>query len=162
LNYIPKLKIIWTYAFLFAVVFSRSFRRYYLDVNGHIDLSNSLIRHDLDRLDERPLTAVGTIVAALDLRRLRGLKSFTILSCDNLPGNGKLSRAMVMDFVRKRGDNELAKWIETETLFPNCMVDRITPATLPPRSQAEPFSDSVRTLARETCGVDDDWPASIF
>lgn len=119
-----------------------------------------MIQHDIEQPHARPLTAVGTIVAALDLRRRRGMRPFTILSCDNLPGNGKLSRAMVTGFIRKRNDIELSAWVEAETKFPNCMVDRITPATTPPTSRADPFSDSVRTLARETCGVDDDWPAS--
>jgi len=65
---------------------------YCLDVENRLDLTNPLVAHDLSAPHERPLSAVGTVCAALGLRRLRGLKPFTVLSCDNLPGNGKLAK----------------------------------------------------------------------
>ncbi len=52
----------------------------------------------------------------------------TIVSCDNLPGNGSFGRAALTGFARLR-DPELASWIEAEVEFPNSMVDRITPVT---------------------------------
>ena len=119
------------------------------------------MRHDLDSPAERPQSAVGTISAALALRRARGLAPFTVLSCDNLPGNGKLARSAVLSFLEARGDAGLTAWVAERGAFPNTMVDRITPATRPPPGEgrpADPFSDGIRTLVRETCGVEDDWP----
>jgi len=87
------------------------------------------VRHDLDDPTDRPQSAVGTIAAALALRRDRGLAPFTVLSCDNLPGNGHLAKAMVLKFLEARGDEALTAWAAANCEFPNTMVDRITPAT---------------------------------
>ena len=65
---------------------------------------------------------------ALSQRRDLGLPPFTVLSCDNLPDNGSLTRRVVLGFARKL-NSDLADWIETEARFPATMVDRITPAT---------------------------------
>ena len=77
-----------------------------------------------------PRTAPGFIVAALKARRAAGLKPFTVISCDNLPHNGKRIRAGVIEMAR-RMDPELASWIEAEGAFPQTMIDRIVPATTP-------------------------------
>ena len=50
------------------------------------------------------------------------------MSCDNLQGNGRLTRLTLVGFARLR-DPELAEWVEREVCFPNSMVDRITPVT---------------------------------
>jgi len=78
----------------------------------------------------RPATAFGAIVAALGVRRDAGIMPFTVLSCDNLPGNGDVARAAVTGLARL-SDPGLADWIETHVAFPNAMVDRIAPATGP-------------------------------
>ena len=75
-----------------------------------------------------PRTAPGFIVAALQARRVAGLKPFTVISCDNLPHNGKRIRAGVLAMAR-RIDSSLADWIEAEGAFPQTMIDRIVPAT---------------------------------
>ncbi|MHA6346997.1 mannitol dehydrogenase family protein [Roseivivax sp. CAU 1761] len=75
-----------------------------------------------------PASAAGFIVEALRLRRADGTPPFTVLSCDNLPSNGALARATMLDFARAR-DAGLAEWIAAEVPFPATMVDRITPAT---------------------------------
>jgi mannitol 2-dehydrogenase len=75
-------------------------------------------------------TAFGAIIAALQARRTAGLPPFTVMSCDNLPGNGHVTRAAVAGLARL-SDPALAQWIETNVAFPNGMVDRITPATGP-------------------------------
>lgn len=78
----------------------------------------------------RPGTAFGAIVAALKARRAAGVPPFTVMSCDNLPGNGAVTRAAVAGTARL-SDPALADWIEGHVAFPNGMVDRITPATGP-------------------------------
>src|SRR4051812_2669600 len=42
-----------------------------------------------------PRTVAGYLVEALDRRRRSGLAPFTVLSCDNVPGNGSVARAAV-------------------------------------------------------------------
>ena len=78
----------------------------------------------------RPTTAFGAIVAALKARRLAGIGPFTVMSCDNLPSNGKVARAAVVG-TAQLSDPDLATWIDQTVAFPNAMVDRITPATGP-------------------------------
>ena len=75
-------------------------------------------------------TAFGAIIAALKLRRAAGIAPFTVLSCDNLPGNGHVTAAAVTGLARL-SDAALADWITANVAFPNGMVDRITPATGP-------------------------------
>nr|WP_217431716.1 mannitol dehydrogenase family protein [Brevundimonas vesicularis] len=91
-----------------------------------------------------PRTAPGFIVAALQARRVAGLKPFTVISCDNLPHNGKRIRAGVLAMARQI-EPALADWIEAEGAFPQTMIDRIVPATI--------LEDVVRLTAR--LGVED-------
>jgi mannitol 2-dehydrogenase len=75
-----------------------------------------------------PRTAFAPLVAALARRRAAGTGAFTVMSCDNLPGNGAAARAAVVGLATQV-DPALAAWIDAEAAFPNSMVDRITPAT---------------------------------
>ena len=93
---------------------------------GRLDLDHPDIRHDLG--GALPRSAVGFLVEALDRRRRADIPPFTVLSCDNLPSNGDVTRGVVLDMARAR-DPELAIWIEAAVTFPSSMVDRITPAT---------------------------------
>ncbi len=87
----------------------------------------------------RPATAFGAIIAALRARRAAGTAPFTVMSCDNLPGNGHVARAAVVGLAHL-SDPELARWIDAHVAFPNGMVDRITPATGPrERALAQTF-----------------------
>jgi mannitol 2-dehydrogenase len=94
-----------------------------------------------------PTTAFGYLLEALRRRRNHGVAAFTVLSCDNLPGNGDAARRSLVELARLR-DPELADWIEREVAFPNSMVDRITPVT----------TSSDRAELSERYGVDDAWP----
>lgn len=77
-----------------------------------------------------PRTAPGFIVAALQARKAAGLQPFTVISCDNLPNNGKRIRDGVLAMARQI-EPALADWIEAEGAFPQTMIDRIVPATIP-------------------------------
>ncbi len=94
---------------------------------GGLDLAHPDIRHDIDR-PRAPRTAFGAILAALGLRRAAGAPPFTVLSCDNLEGNGDVTRGAVLALARQT-DPDLADWIAAEGAFPNSMVDCIVPAT---------------------------------
>ena len=78
----------------------------------------------------RPGTAFGAILAALRVRRAAGVAPFTVMSCDNLPGNGHVTEAAVVGLARL-SDAGFADWVKANVAFPNGMVDRITPATGP-------------------------------
>lgn len=91
---------------------------------GHED-----IVHDVQN-PATPRTAFGSIVQALKLRRANGDSPFTCLSCDNLMGNGQVTRGRVVSLARQT-DPALAEWIETYGAFPSSMVDCIVPATGP-------------------------------
>ena len=75
-----------------------------------------------------PRSAVGFITAALARRRTAQTPPFTVLSCDNLPSNGRVTRTVTLDFARRVAP-DLADWIAAHVPFPSTMVDRITPAT---------------------------------
>jgi mannitol 2-dehydrogenase len=60
--------------------------------------------------------------------RRREVPPFTVMSCDNLPGNGHVTQNAVIGLARL-SDPALADWIKANVAFPNGMVDRITPAT---------------------------------
>jgi mannitol 2-dehydrogenase len=96
---------------------------------------------------EAPKTAFGLIAVALKRRRAAGIKPFTVMSCDNIPGNGHVTENAVAGLA-ELADPELAAWIRKNVAFPNSMVDRITPAT----------SDRERNLLKEQWGVEDAWP----
>jgi fructuronate reductase len=66
----------------------------------------------------------------LSRRRRAGLSGLTLLSCDNLAGNGA-QLARLVDEYCERHDPVLGRWIEAECTFPATMVDRIVPATTP-------------------------------
>lgn len=101
---------------------------YYIDpATGLFDTSHPEIAADAPRPHR---TAFGAIVAALAARRASGIAPFTVMSCDNLPGNGHVTRAAVVGLARL-SDPALAGWIDAQVAFPNGMVDRITPATGP-------------------------------
>jgi mannitol 2-dehydrogenase len=59
----------------------------------------------------------GLIVAALRDRRRAGIAPFTVLSCDNIEHNGRVTRNAVVGLARLM-DSELAEWIvEQARLF---------------------------------------------
>ncbi|MEP0231991.1 mannitol dehydrogenase family protein [Roseibium sp.] len=93
---------------------------------GALNVSHADIKHDLE--NELPVSAPGFLVRALQRRKASGLPPFTVLTCDNLPENGKLVSRIVLDFAQEL-DPDLASWIAEEGRFPSTMVDRIVPAT---------------------------------
>lgn len=95
---------------------------------GALNTSHPDIRFDLE--NELPVSAPGYLIRALQRRKAAGVPPFTVLTCDNLPDNGRLVKGIVLAFA-KLLDAELAAWIEDEGRFPATMVDRIVPATKP-------------------------------
>ena len=110
---------------------------------GALDPDHPDIRHDIE--NDTPKSAVGFIVRALQKRREAGLRPFTVLSCDNLPDNGRVARNVVTGLA-KMVDPDLAHWIAAEARFPATMVDRIVPATT---------DEDIARLAAETGQLDE-------
>jgi mannitol 2-dehydrogenase len=115
-------------------------------VTGEFDATAPDVAADLQS-GAVPRTTFGLITEALVRRRQRGLPPFTVVSCDNIQGNGDVARRSFTAFARLR-DQELGEWVDREVPFPNSMVDRITPAT----------TDDDREEVRQRFGVDDGWP----
>jgi mannitol 2-dehydrogenase len=113
---------------------------------GRFDADDPAVARDLAP-GSPPRGVFGLVVEALRRRRERNLEPFAIMSCDNLPGNGRLARSAFSAFAHLR-DPRLGDWVERNVAFPSSMVDRITPAT----------TDDDRTLVRTRFGVEDRWP----
>ncbi|MEQ1771501.1 MAG: mannitol dehydrogenase family protein [Devosia sp.] len=118
----------------------------YNAVTSSLDETHPEIAADL--ADARnPSTAAGLIVEALRRRRNAGIAPFTVMSCDNLPNNGRVTARIVTDFAEAI-DPALGAWVRTNVAFPGTMIDRIVPAT----------TDADRAEALEMLGLEDRWP----
>jgi fructuronate reductase len=94
---------------------------------GNLNLNHPDILHDLQNLD-KPVSAIGYLIAALKKRYDQKQKGFTILSCDNLPNNGEVLEKVILQFAQKISA-DFAQWIKQNATFPCTMIDRIVPAT---------------------------------
>ena len=119
---------------------------YCLAGDGTLDFGHADIVHDLAAPNE-PVSIVGWLALGLADRKEAALAPFLPLCCDNLVANGKTLRAAVLAYAA-RLDPELARWIAGEAVFPDTMVDSITPAS----------DDALRALVREATGLDDAIP----
>jgi mannitol 2-dehydrogenase len=72
--------------------------------------------------------AFEALALGLRARRDAGLGAFTVLSCDNIMGNGHTARTATLG-VCAMLDPGLEEWVARNASFPNGMVDRITPQT---------------------------------
>ncbi|MDK1360792.1 mannitol dehydrogenase family protein [Arthrobacter sp. zg-Y1219] len=115
-------------------------------VTGEFDAANPAVAADLEP-GAVPSTVFGLVTEALLRRRDRGLPPFTVMSCDNIQGNGDVAAKMFTAFAGLR-DPGLGEWMQEKVAFPNSMVDRITPVT----------TDEDRAMVAADFGVDDAWP----
>ena len=115
-------------------------------VTGEFDAANPDVVHDLTP-GAAPRTTFGLVVEALSRRRARGQEPFTVMSCDNIQGNGDVARKMFTAYAALK-DPALGDWVAGHVPFPNSMVDRITPVT----------TDADRAAVAEEFGVEDAWP----
>ncbi len=115
-------------------------------VTGEFHQDNPEVLRDLEP-GAVPYTVFGLLIEALVRRRARGVAPFTVMSCDNIQGNGDVARRSFSAFAALR-DAELGEWVRHGVHFPNCMVDRITPVT----------TDADRTEVARRFGIEDRWP----
>ncbi|NMK49687.1 mannitol dehydrogenase family protein [Achromobacter sp. Bel] len=114
--------------------------------SGQLNLNHPDIVHDLGQ-PLAPRSTIGFLVWGLQQRRAAGLGPVTLMSLDNLPGNGHLLRGMVLAFA-EQVDRALAGWIASACAFPCSMVDRIVPRT----------TDDDRREVAQALGMHDAWP----
>lgn len=113
---------------------------------GTLNEDHPDVVHDLAYL-KTPRSALGFIVEALRRRRRAGIPPFTVLTCDNLPSNGRTVKRVLTRFA-ELVDPELGRFVAGEVSCPSTMVDRIVPAT----------SDQDRERIGHALGVEDAWP----
>ncbi len=117
---------------------------YFLDEKtGGFNAAHPDVLYDAQNPDQ-PRTVFGALVVALKIRKSAGGAPFTVMSCDNVQGNGEVAKRAVIGLADAIAP-DLSGWIEENVAFPNGMVDCITPAT----------GDRERTMAAERFGIED-------
>lgn len=88
--------------------------------------------------------AIDRLITGLDVRSQQGDAPLSVLSCDNLNGNGEVLRELVLE----SSPEPLAEWVRQNVRFPSSMVDRIVPAT----TEAD-RAEAARRLGAEDAGL---------
>ena len=126
---------------------------YVAGADRRLDADRDVIVADVEQLRSDPRAPVvslpAKLVAGLLARRAAGADGITILSCDNLPENGAVTKAVVRDLAALV-DESLPGWIDDNVDFATSMVDRITPVT----------TDDDRALVEQSCGYVDADPVA--
>lgn len=113
---------------------------------GRLDRNDPAIRRDLES-EGPPTSALGFLAAGLERRRRARAPALTVVSCDNLPDNGAVLKAVLRDFADLKHPG-LADWIAGNVGFASSMVDRIVPAT----------TEADRAEVEAGLGLVDAWP----
>jgi mannitol 2-dehydrogenase len=116
-------------------------------ITGEFIKENPDVKNDINSKNP-PKTVFGYIYRALKLRYEKGIKPFTVMSCDNIQGNGDVCKKAIISFAELVGDKKITDWIKKEVPFPSSMVDRITPKTTP---------NDIKEI-EEKYGIKDNWP----
>jgi fructuronate reductase len=113
---------------------------YRLDSNNLPNATDPLVAADsaalrtVSTVEPRELpelhTTLGRLVYGLHARRAAGAGPIAIVPCDNMPDNGDVVRAAVLDLAASV-DGSLTDWIRDTVSFVSTSVDRITPKTTP-------------------------------
>ncbi|QYE33882.1 mannitol dehydrogenase family protein [Polymorphobacter sp. PAMC 29334] len=75
----------------------------------------------------KPISIFGFLADGLARRRDAGAGGLTLISCDNLAGNGRQLERLLQTVLTAR-DPALAEWVAENCTCPSTMVDRIVPA----------------------------------
>jgi fructuronate reductase len=101
-----------------VVSFTVTEKGYLRRPDGSLDLREAAGSPSLDRF----------LAAGLAARKAAGLGGLTLLSCDNLAGNGAVLRGLMREYLAAYHP-DLSVWFDGECTCPSTMVDRIVPAT---------------------------------
>lgn len=113
-----------------------------------LDVENKGIQHDLTHGDEIPQTIIGVLARGLEERMHKDAPPITIMSCDNIPGNGEVLKRILTQFIDLKKDVQLKTYLDRAIRFPSCMVDRITPVT----------TDDKKRYLEQSYGITDQVP----
>ena len=100
------------------VSFTVTEKGYLRRADGSLDLAAAVGNPSLYRF----------LAAGLAARRAAGLGGLTLLSCDNLAGNGAVLRRLMREYLAAYHP-DLSAWFDGECTCPATMIDRIVPAT---------------------------------
>jgi fructuronate reductase len=99
---------------------------YCLGSDDALDFSHSEIAHDLLH-PEGPHSAIAWLVRGLAMRHQTHGAPITVISCDNLRGNGAKLCGAVTAFAQRSRPGMLS-WLRDNVTFPDTVVDCIVPA----------------------------------
>ena len=100
------------------VSFTVTEKGYLRRADGSLDLAAAVGASSLYRF----------VAAGLAARKAAGLRGVTLLSCDNLAGNGAVLRRLMREYLAACHP-DLSGWFDGECTCPATMIDRIVPAT---------------------------------
>lgn len=116
---------------------------YRLGAGRRVDLQDAVIAADLQALSEalpagtdaalvgsRPTAALTRLLAGLIARRRAGGAPIAVVSCDNLPDNGRIVARAMRDLATQLPATALhgfGDWLAASVSFVSTSVDRITP-----------------------------------
>lgn len=100
----------------------------HIPATGHLDEANPDVLFDLSNDLSTPRSLPGFLAAALAQRCAASGGPINLISCDNIPGNGRILSEVVMRMAALVTPENLG-WIEDNVSFPSTMVDRIVPRT---------------------------------
>lgn len=89
-------------------------------------LREHLVTEELD-LSTGPKTALARLLAGLEARRRAGAGPIAVVSCDNLPGNGELTRTALTSIAELANAPDTLGYLLEQVTFPSTSIDRITP-----------------------------------
>lgn len=136
LDALTKLLALETTAIVSLTITEAGYKVITVDGQPALDNQDADVQHDQETLAKHWFTgdavselrtAPARILLGLAARRIESGKPLAVVSCDNLPGNGAITRAAVLGFAGD--DMELARWIESNVSFVDTSIDRITPRT---------------------------------
>ncbi len=115
---------------------------YALDADGRPDLANPAVAADVDwlrrnldaaqfDLSDAPRTALARLLAGVEARRRAGAGPLAIVSCDNLPENGELTRSALFELAELASATATREHLAEHVTFVSTSIDRITPKTTP-------------------------------
>jgi mannitol 2-dehydrogenase len=119
---------------------------YYLS-DGKFNVDAPDMQHDIEH-PEAPHSIFGMVVKALAKRRAANIPPFTVMSCDNIPENGHITKSVVVGLAQAMMGDDMAQWVRQNVAFPNSMVDRITPGS----------TAATRAFVQTNYGYDDQAP----
>lgn len=93
---------------------------------GRLQADLPEIVNDMD-MNQPPKSALGYLVRGLYARMQAGGGPVNVISCDNLPDNGRILEGLVREFCAAAVP-DLIGWLDANVSFPCTMIDRIVPA----------------------------------